>query len=335
MSYIKLDTHIHMGQRLMNGDVQYNWQIKDLNNFKVPQGKAFFVFGGNTTNRPEAANGNAKVVERLLKEENKEKVNIYSFIYDTEPLDSLTKRLSDNYTEETHELYKKVFKPMLCDKKGNLKEKQGLEKTLKNLVIVSHCGGSDFVDVIIEDIYSTLLEKYHPSEADHIISKLQYYAYAPNILPAHSVNSFVVTPYLDGGHSWAKVLTEAREKRVDIDYPRGVIKKIFKTQQQGDVSDVFNQTFRSDRLIGFKADQSIYLIPSRLNSNAVVGDHSIDCLVKSSVLDAGTDCARTARIINDASKLAINNFASDYSIDTRDMFTKIAQRTFKDKPSIM
>ena len=197
MSKTQIDTHIHMGCRTFNENREYNWQSINMKDFKFPQGKTFLVFGGNTTNRPESANGNAKVIDRLISDENRKRCNIYSFIYDTEPLSSSTKRLREEYELEVHSIYEKMIKPLLVDRVGNIKEKQGIEKVLKNLVFVSHCAGADFVNIIIDDIYQTLTEKYHPSIAEQLIDKLQYFAYAPNVLPNHKVTSCVITPFLN------------------------------------------------------------------------------------------------------------------------------------------
>ena len=332
MSKIQIDTHIHMGCRTFNENREYNWQPIDMKNFKFPQGKNILVFGGNTTNRAEAANGNAKVVDRLITDENRKKCNIYSFLYDTEPLSSSTKYLREEYISETHLLYEKMIKPLLLDRVGNIKEKQGIEKVLKNLVLVSHCAGSDFVNIIIDDIYQTLTEKYHPSIAEHLISKLQYFAYAPNSLPNCKVTSCIITPFLDVSCSWAKSLNNVSDKRVDTDYPRGIVRKIFKAQESGDSFSTLEEAFKKDRLISFKSEQSIYLIPSRINSNISVGDHSIDCLVKSNVLNSGTDFAQTATLLNYASKLVINQFVSDSHLDFRAIYEKIVDKTYKSRP---
>jgi len=333
MSKTQIDTHIHMGCRTVNQESNHNWQAIDMKNFKFPQGKIFLMFGGNTTNRPEAANGNAKVVERLLTEENREKSNIYSFMYDTEPLSSSTKHLRQEYELEVHLMYEKMIKPLLLDRVGNIKEKQGIEKVLKNLVFVSHCGGADFVNIIIDDIYQTLTEKYHPSIAEQLIDKLQYFAYAPNALPNHKVTTCVITPFLDVSYSWAKSLSNVSDKRINSDYPRGIVRKIFKAQEQGNTTTVFEQTFKKDRIISFKSEQSIYLIPSRINSNISVGDHSIDCLVKTNVLSAETDFAKTANLLNYSSKLVLNQFASDNPLDFRVVYEKITDKTFKNRVS--
>ena len=55
-----------------------NWEILDINKLVVPKNKTIFMFGGNTTNRPEAANGNAKIIESLLPPEERKQINILS-----------------------------------------------------------------------------------------------------------------------------------------------------------------------------------------------------------------------------------------------------------------
>lgn len=322
MKNIKADTHIHMGCRTIGSD-KYNWQSVELKSFKAPQTKMFFVFGGNSTNYPEAANGNAKVVERLLSEDHRNKSNIYSFMYDGEPISPKTKYLFEEYKEEIHNIFETIFKPMFLDNVGNLKEKQGIEKVLKNLVFVSHCGGSNFVNIIIDDIYNLLTEKYHQSIANQLINKLQHFAYAPLELPNRSISGFIVAPFLDNDCSWGKVLDALKGEKIYTDYPKGITKNLFKAQDQGTIIEAFDEIFKDQRMIIFRSNQNIYLIPSRINSNFAVGDHSIDCLVKKNVLEADTDYAKTARVLNYASKLALNQFASHNSLDHRYTLDKI------------
>lgn len=331
MSKIHVDTHIHMGYRNSKEGFQYNWQLEDLNNFKLPQGKAFFVFGGNTTNCAEAANGNAKVIESLLSNENKDKTNIYSFIYDAEPISSTTLKLRDEYETEMHQIFEKIFKPMMLDRIGNLKEQQGIEKNFKNIILVSHCGGSDFVNVLIEDIYKTLTTKYHASIADQLISKIQYFSYAPHVLPERKLNSFVIAPFFDINNSWAKVLHCVEDKRVDLDYPKGIMKTVLKAQKNGNPASLIMNALDNNKVIALRSAQTTYLIPSRINSNVYVGDHSIDCLVKKNVLETNTEQAKTAAILNYSAKITINQFASEYGINSKEIFEKISNKIYDGK----
>ena len=176
MAKIEIDKNIHMGQRISGKGYDRNWVMRDLKTFKPSQGKSIFVFGGNATNRYDAANGNAKVFENLLNDKNKGKVDIYSFVYDTEPISAATRALRQEYINECNELFNRIFKPLLLDKLGNVKTKQGLEKVFKNNIIVSHCGGSEFANIIIENIYDTIAKGYHPSVAKQLIQKLQYFS---------------------------------------------------------------------------------------------------------------------------------------------------------------
>ena len=325
MNHILTDTHIHMGCRTIGAGHEHNWQPLLIKDFEPSQNKMFFVFGGNTTNYPDAANGNAKIIERLLFEEKRNKSNIYSFLYEEEPISSSSLCLRHKYLKETHALFETIFKPLLCDKSVNIKEKQGIERVLNNIVFVSHCGGSMFVDIIIDDIYDTLLEKYHPSIVEQLVSKIQYFSYAPHELPTKNVNGFIITPFLDNNYAWSKVLATVKDERIYTDYPKGSTKMLLKASSQGNVRDTFHKIFSNEQLIICRANQYIYLIPSRLNSDIVVGDHSIECLVKSKILDAGTPYADTARIVNYASKLVINQFASNNCFDHKRTIDKIVE----------
>lgn len=330
MGKIQLDKYIHMGCRTLGEGHEYNWQFQDIKSFKLPQGKSFFVFGGNNTNCAEAANGNAKVVEKLLSESNREKSNIYSFVYDAEPISYKSKCLTESYEEEIHQLFEQMFKPLITDKIGNLKEKQGIEKVFRNLVFVSHCGGSNFVNVLIDDFFETLTTKFHTSVAELLIGKIQYFSYAPNVLPDKKVNALIIAPFYDVDCSWTKILNSVKDKRIDLDYPKSIMKKIFKANPY-DVASLIQEEFQNQRLIAFRAEQNIYLIPNRINANEFVGDHSIDCLVKKNVLEADSVYAKTAKLLNYSSRLVLNHFANDYSVNFREICDKVIKEASVEK----
>ena len=327
MAKIEIDKNIHMGQRISGKGYDRNWVMRDLKTFKPSQGKSIFVFGGNATNRYDAANGNAKVLENLLNDKNKGKVDIYSFVYDTEPISAATRALRQEYINECNELFNRIFKPLLLDKLGNVKTKQGLEKVFKNNIIVSHCGGSEFANIIIENIYDTIAKGYHPSVAKQLIQKLQYFSYAPSILPMHNVKGYIITPFYDYEHSWTSVLNEVQDKRIDISFPKGSVENILKEKEKCDVANKFKRIYNEKRLIAFRSEDSTYIIPSQINADRVVGDHSIDCLTKLNVLEANNDISKTAKIVNYVSKLILNQFVDNCPIDDKTIFNKIIERT--------
>ena len=325
-------THIHVGRRAnIKENLEHNWEELDINNFTFPQSKMIFVFGGNTTNRADAANGNAKIVESLLTPTNREKFNIYSFRYDSEPLKAPGYLLRE-YEEELHHLYQKMFKPLLFDKSGKLKEKQGLEKVFKNIIFVSHCGGSNFMDLLIDDIYETLAQHNSPAMAEILTNKIQYLTYAPNEMPNHSVNSLVIAPFVDVGNSWIKALSFAQDKRVDTDYPKGVVKKFQKSQNQGYSLETFDENFEGKPVVTFKSGQTICMIPSRMNPNMSVGDHSIECLTKPHILDANTPFANTAKIANKTAKIVLNLFAENVPFDAKRAYDKVMDNVYSRLP---
>ena len=332
MSNIQIDTNIHMGCRTNEGNYVYNWYMVDMNSFKASHNKTIFMLGGNTTNCEEAANGNAKVVDRLISDKNRDRTTIYSMVYDDEPISSESGILTEKYREEAHDIFPKLIKPMLFDSVGNIKEKQGVERALGNIVLVAHCGGSEFVNIIIDDIYDCIAEHYHESIAKQLIGKIKYFAYAPCHLPNKPVTSFIITPFLDNNCSWTKVFDEVADKKVYADYPRGAVKSLLKARERGELYEAFKKIYRSERMIALRSEQSTYIIPNRLNANLSVGDHSIDCLVKRSVIDADADCAKTARVMNTISQLILNQFVSSRTIDQRDLFDEMTSIMKKNKP---
>ena len=137
---------------------------------------------------------------------------------------------------------------------------------------------------------------------------------------------------MDNESSWKKVLNGTVDRKIYADFPKGSMKKIFKSCEQGNVYETFSEVYKNQRVLAFRSEQNTYLIPSRLNSNASVGDHSIECLVKKNVLDTGTDCAVTAQVLNSASKLILNQFVNSDFIDHRDTFDRITKLVKQNKP---
>ena len=221
-------SHFGVGRRTsVSEGKEFNWEQMDINSLEIPHGKTICMFGGNTTNRPEEANGNAKIVESLLTADNRKKTNIYAFMYATEPFKAENYVVKD-YEAEIQMIFEKTFKPMIFDSKGNMKEMQGIEKAFKKLVFASHCGGSHFANNIIEGFYNLLIQKYPESTAEMLINKIQYFSYAPLEIPSHNVNALIIAPYADVNFSWNKALELAEYQKVDLDYPRHSVKKLLK-----------------------------------------------------------------------------------------------------------
>ena len=318
--------HMHVGIRVPEEEnVPNNWKNLDINNLKISHGKNIYLFGGNTTTRPEAANGNAKIIRSLITPDNAKKTNIYSFMYDTEPLKS-DGFLRHEYADDIEALIERTFKPMLYDNSGNIKELKGIEQTFSKMVFASHCGGSYFVNSIINEFYNTLLKKYPESTAEQLISKIQYFSYAPMELPEHNINSLYITPFYDSGYSWCKGLKLAENNKIDIDFPRGIMKKIEKAKRQTNIEQLFNSTLSKYRIMMFKVGQETFLIPHHMNPRTHVGDHTIECIAKPQFLNSGTNYEETARICNFASKLHMNKFLSGNVIDNKKAFSTIADR---------
>ena len=221
-------TKINVLRRALESEkLPNNCEIIDINEFEIPQGTSICMFGGNITDRPERGNGNAKIIESHIPKSVREKINLYSFGYSSEPIKS-EGYLSKEYDEEARMLYKKAFEPLLFDPKGNMKGQKGIEEVFSKLIFSAHCGGCNFVNVIIDGFYDTLRENFSDKQTEMLINKIQYFAYAPNEMPTHNVNALLIAPYVDPSFSWAKALSFAEPQTIDVDYPRGIIKKISK-----------------------------------------------------------------------------------------------------------
>lgn len=326
MAKINKITNMQVGRRTEEQEGrENNWETLDINNLVVPQDKTIFVFGGNTTNRPDSANGNAKIIKALITPENKNKIKIISYSYDKEPIHS-NGYFSKEFEESAHMIFEKTFKPMLFDKQGRIKEMKGVEQAFSKVVFVAHCGGTNFINIIIDGLYDTLTQKYPPNTAELLINKIKYFAYAPHQMITHNVNAFIVTPYVDTAFSWAKALDMVETQKVDVDYPKGVIKKLLKAKQQGYFKQEFDAEFKETRAIMFKVGNSTYFIPNRMNPRLNMGDHSIECIARSQFLNSGTDYEQNAKLANFASKLYLNEFLNCNIIDTKKAFNTIAEK---------
>ena len=324
-------TLIEVGRRAEESEqLLYNWESLDINSLVFPQDKVVCFFGGNSTTRPEQANGNAKVPDSMISAKNRKKTQIFSFSYKTEPYitDTVFNKM---YQSEAELLFEKSFKPLIFDSKGNMKEIQGIEKAFKRLIFNSHCGGSRFVNIIIDKFYDTLIQKFPPATAEMLINKIQYFSYAPLENPTHNVNAVIVSPLVDINNSWNKALDLAVNSKIDIDYPKGIIKRYIKARSSGKIAEFFKEVFQETRAIMFKIGNSTYIIPGQMNPNMNFGDHSIDCLSKQNILESDTDCAETAKSTRYAVQLFLNAFTSDAPFDQKGTFTKAA-RNFDENP---
>lgn len=328
----RLITHMKAGKRVPEEHaIPFNWLELDINNMPEEKDKIIFHFGGNTTNSTAEANGYAKIIKSLIKDKYINSTNIVSFSYVTEPFEK-EGLIVKNYADETTLLFEKTFQPMLFDDNGYIKSKKGIEHLFSKIVFSSHCAGSIFANMIIDKMYEALCEHYHKNIADLLISKIQYFSYAPAESPEHSITSLCINPYVDPSYSWSKALQLTESEKVDSDYPKGVIKRLLKAREQGMFQEQIDTEFKQTRVILFRIGNSTYMIPSQMNPNKKIGDHSIECMAKLKFLNSGTEFETTARLMNFASKSYINAFLDCGIADCKNSFKKISEAVEKNPP---
>ncbi len=321
-------SYITVGQR--TGSSATGWKALNPYTIEFSQNKNIVVFGGNTTTNPQAANGNAKIPEALISSGDRQKTNIYSFGYVAEPFRSEHSYISKEFEAEIRDIYHASFEPLLFDKYSYIKKEKGIEQTFQNLVIVAHCGGSVFANIIIEEFKNTLLKYYPPKIVENAISKIQYFAYAPNEMPRENVSSFIITPLFDPNHSWNNALAFSRECGVNNDFPKGSIKKLLKSQNQGKIAQGFQDAFTETRGITFRIGNLTFLIPAQLNDDKNVGDHSIACLTSKRVSDP-TDCGQNTKLANAVAKKFFKHCMASGPIDVKNFFSQVSS-TFDENP---
>ena len=292
---------------------------------------AVVIFGGNTTDNPEFANGYAKIIESFLLEKYRKNYEIFSFYYKTESIDNVSKGLNKDYYDEIHEIFESMFKPMIYDKiTGKMKELQGIEKAFRSLILVGHCGGCNFISEIIDDFYFELINKYSPATAEMLIKKIQYMGYAPNKFPSLKTNSLFIAPFRDSNFSWANVVSRIEEDKPDNDYPRNIHKEFKKLAYKYHPGDSFENYFLENRALVFKKDGEICIIPDSLNTIGGTDDHSIKVISK---INNENDNALNAEIVSTAAKIFLNQAASSIPVDTKSTFLKIAQLIDNNPPA--
>lgn len=325
MANTKKITNINVGRRALETEgIENNWESLDINNFTPSQNANVFIFGGNTTNSTATANGNAKIIQNLIDPQNLSQTNIYSFYYNSETL-SNANYLNKPYEEDAIKIFNKIFKPMIYDKKGNIKSLKGIEEVFNKMVLTAHCAGANFAEIIINKYHETLKENFAEATAKFLVNKIQYFAYAPNVIPEHNVKGLYITPFADNhGGSWGKALSTAEEKGIYTDYPKGVVKKLLKAKYKNDFENACASEFKQNRAFMFKIGNSTFITPSAMNPNISIGDHTIECISKPHILKSGTDLELTAQIVNFASRLYFNEFLNKNLLDTKGSFTRVA-----------
>lgn len=315
--------NIYVGRREPEDKlIENNWTQLDPQKTKISR-KTILVFGGNTTNSPEEANGYAKSFESLLLPSIRNNTDILSFFYRTEIVKSEGLPISQEYVDETHELFNSVFKPLIYDKTtGKMKELQGIEKAFNKMVFVGHCGGCNIINLIIDDYYQELQKKYPPSTAKTLIHKIQYVGYTPYEYPQHHISSLFISPSADPNNNWLGIIDNINESKIDVDYPKGICKKLTKEKNRDCPGVVLADAFCESRAVAIKQGKTTYLIPDRMNPALRIGDHSIACITKQKFLNNDSYYSENAVLMHNIAKLYLNQFASDSPFNDKGMFSK-------------
>lgn len=329
---MKFNQLIKLGRREPSENaIEHNWT--QLNPQKIKLNKqTIVIFGGNTTDDPSVANGYAKNIERLLSKKDRANLDILSFSYSSEFIRSPSMMMDKEYEACIIQIYHDMFEPLLYNEHGYMKEKQGVEKTFQNLVFVGHCGGCNFVNIIFDCFYKSLLKKYPPATAEILMNKLQYVAYAPNEFSSYDTNSLIITPYIDSTYSWSRMLGHVLPQKVDNDYPKGVSKELLKQKNLDRPGFFINGKLQDYRSLVFKKGSSFYMIPGQMNPNQSIGDHSIECITSPKIIESDTDCAQTAKVANAITKMIINNYFTREKLDGRQIFNNITNIIYDHSP---
>lgn len=312
--------------------IENNWTVLNPYKTKIDKQKTILIFGGNTTDNPSFANGYAKQIESLIEKKNSTKSDILSFHYKTEVLNSTTKLMMKEYLDEMDKIYKAMFEPLILDKVGNIKEKQGIERVFKNLIFVGHCAGCEFVNSILNNFYNTLTQKYPQATADNLMKKIQYIAYAPTEFPIYDTNSLFISPSADSSLCWVKTLAHVFENSVDNEFPKGFSKELLKQKNQFRAENIIDDYLGLYRALVFKQGNSFYLIPGQMNANRQIGDHSIECITRERYLNSNTDHAQTAQVASEITRMIINNYFSGETLDNRKLFSNMTDTIYYNSP---
>ena len=314
-----------MGKRTKSA--KNHWETLD-DKFRITRPTVIF-FGGNTTNDDRAANGNIKLVERLLRAGTTSDIDLLSIKYESEILDERG-YFVHGVKESIEEYYKKYIKPILYDPKDRrkLKSEKRIMRALQKITFVGHCVGCSVINKIITLLETDLVNlknKGHKiTNVDNIISKIQVVAYAPHSEIVGNVNVLYITPYNDKDDTWQHPLYRMEGKK-DIEFPRGFMKDY---QKCGTVPGLAVQS--AIEKYGYavvKRGQSVVVIPGPMSRYS---DHAFTGMVDIKTLGEDSKNAKTAHALQAALAKALDIFTENSVKAVNDQHRGIEMRNIYD-----
>lgn len=316
---------ITMGKRDVNAP--NHWATLEKG-FRITRPTVIF-FGGNTTNDDRAANGNIKLVEKLLRRGSSRDIDLLSVKYESEILDERG-HFVHGVKESIENYYKQYIRPILFDPKDRrkLKSERRIMRALQKMTFVGHCVGCSVINKIInlleEDLIKLKRAGNKITNVENIISKIQVVAYAPHSEIIGNVNVLYITPYNDKDDTWQHPLYRMEGKK-DIEFPRGFMKEYNK---HFDIpGQVVQMAIENYGYAIVKRGQSVVVIPGPMSRYS---DHAFTGMVDTKLLGAGSKNAKTAVALQSSLAKALDIFTQNSVKAVNDQHRGIEMRNIYD-----
>lgn len=263
---------IELGRRV-NNEKNHNWEIIDIDKFKITR-PIVLILGGLGTFRSHQANGYCKIVESLLGTFN-EDVDVISIKYSNQFSVKDTSVFLRNIVE-------KFFIPLISYDGKKLPTTKAA-KNLRNVTIFSHCYGSFVAKVIGELITEKMRElKYSKEDRQKILEQVFLVSYASYIdnkdLPFKSLDITSPEDNADGMFLWAigqNTWDNLKKDMNGIEISPEDMKEIKKLipDERGEYH-TYRNFANKERCYVYRQGNGIYLIPTHLHKRDMY-DHSV------------------------------------------------------------
>ncbi len=263
---------IELGRRV-NNEKNHNWEIVDLENFKMTK-PIVLILGGLGTFRSSQANGYCKIVKSLLGTFN-------------EDADVISIKYSNQYSvRETsvflRNIVDKLFMPLISAD-GKKIETTEAAKNLRNITIFSHCYGSFVAKVIGDLVTEKMIElKYSKPERKKILEQIflvSYASYTDNKdLPFKTLDITSPEDNADGMFLWAIGQEEWNDLKKDmnnVDISPDDVKemKMLVPDENGNFH-TYKSFENKERCYVYRKGNGLYLVPTHLHKKDRY-DHSM------------------------------------------------------------
>ncbi len=272
-----------VGRRVPN-NLNNQWQVLDLDNFKINK-PTVLVLGGNGTDSNMLANGYCKIVSSLLGNFIND-VNILGINYNN--IDEY-----EDLKENADIISKKIFVPLVSKNNKKIDIKTAC-KNVRNITILAHCLGDTRANYIIENFKDDLHGlNYDNNEINLILEQIFLISYGINTYAGYNNRSIkclnVISPndtmWYDSNKPWVKVFENLDKVKMSI-YDKNYIKYLLRIYNDDKWDHIDKPitifTMQSSKCFILQQNNIILIAPTALNKDENTDDHNIKILKRNS-----------------------------------------------------